>query len=56
MLPHVGPLEILLIILVILLLFGASRIPKLMRSLGRGIQEFKEGARGEGSEADDDDK
>ena len=55
MLPHLGPLEILLIILVILLLFGASRIPKLMRSLGRGVQEFKRGTRGEGAEKDEDD-
>lgn len=56
MLPHLGPLEILLIILVILLLFGASRIPKLMRSLGRGVQEFKRGTRGEDAEKDEDDE
>jgi sec-independent protein translocase protein TatA len=44
---RIGPLEIVLIVLVIVLLFGARRIPDLMRSLGSGIREFKKGARGE---------
>ncbi len=35
--------EILLIALVILLLFGAAKIPALMRSMGKGINEFKKG-------------
>ncbi len=35
--------EIVAIVVVVLLLFGAKRIPELMRSLGRGIQEFKKG-------------
>ena len=42
-----GTSEIILIVLVIILLFGASRIPQLMRSLGSGVREFKKGARGE---------
>ena len=54
--PNIGPLEIGLIVLVILLLFGASRIPKLMRSLGRCVQEFKRGTRGECAENDEDDE
>ena len=33
--------------LIILILFGAKRIPQLMRSLGSGMREFKKGARGE---------
>ena len=44
---RIGPLEIALIVLVIVLLFGARRIPELMRSMGSGIREFKKGARGE---------
>jgi sec-independent protein translocase protein TatA len=39
----VGWLEILLIIIVILLLFGAKRLPDVMRSLGIGVKEFKKG-------------
>lgn len=37
-----GPTEILLIFLVILLLFGAKRIPEIARGLGKGIREFKD--------------
>lgn len=36
-----GPMEIVLIILVVVLLFGAKKIPELMRGLGSGIKEFK---------------
>jgi sec-independent protein translocase protein TatA len=38
-----GPFEILLILFVILLLFGAKRLPDLARSLGRSLSEFKRG-------------
>ncbi|MCJ8165630.1 twin-arginine translocase TatA/TatE family subunit [Pontibacter sp. E15-1] len=37
-----GGTEILLILFVILLLFGAKRIPELAKGLGRGIREFKD--------------
>ena len=36
-----GPMEIALIILVVVLLFGAKKIPELARSLGRASQEYK---------------
>lgn len=38
-----GTPEIILILVVILLLFGAKRIPDLMKSLGKGVKSFKEG-------------
>lgn len=38
--------EILLITLVILLVFGAKRIPELMKSMGKGVKNFKEGLNG----------
>jgi sec-independent protein translocase protein TatA len=44
---RLGWLEIVLIVVILLLLFGAKRIPELMRSLGRGAREFKEGLRGD---------
>lgn len=39
--PNLRPVEILLIVLVILLLFGARRLPDLARSLGRSLKIFK---------------
>ena len=39
--PNLGPLEIILIIVVILLLFGAKKLPELAKGLGQGLKEFK---------------
>ena len=44
-----GGQEVLLIALVVLLLFGGTKIPELMRGLGKGVKSFKEGMK----EADD---
>mgnify|MGYP001291069561 CR=1 FL=1 len=38
-----GPVEILLILGVVLLVFGASRLPQMGLSLGKGLREFKRG-------------
>lgn len=55
MFRNIGLPEILLILVVLILLFGAKRIPDLARSLGRSISEFKKGrAEGKLSEPDDD--
>lgn len=40
-----GP-EIILILVVVLLMFGGKKIPEMMRGLGRGMKEFKEGKDG----------
>lgn len=37
--------ELLVILAVVLLLFGAKRIPEVMRSFGKGVSEFKKGIR-----------
>lgn len=37
-----GYTEIILIVLLIVLLFGAKKIPELMRGVGRGVKEFKD--------------
>ncbi len=39
----IGTPEIVLIVLAIVLLFGGRKIPELMRGIGKGIKEFKEG-------------
>ena len=46
-----GPLELIIIAVVVLLLFG-NRLPSVMRSLGRGIVEFKKGVQGIEDEVD----
>lgn len=43
LLGMIGPLQIVLIVLVVLLLFGGKKIPELMRGLGKGVREFKDG-------------
>ncbi len=48
-----GPLEIIVILVVVLLLFGAKRLPEIGRALGEGIREFKKSITGHG---DDDQK
>jgi sec-independent protein translocase protein TatA len=43
MFGQIGMQEILLILFILLLLFGAKRLPELGQSLGKGIREFKRG-------------
>ena len=47
-----GPAEWLIVLVIILILFGASRIPDIARSLGRSVSEFKKGMR-EGQDEDE---
>ena len=51
-----GGQEILIIAIVVLLLFGGRKIPKLMKGLGKGIKSFKEGMNGTDSETDKQEK
>lgn len=41
----IGTQEIIIIVVLVLLLFGGKKIPELMRGLGRGVKEFKDGQR-----------
>ncbi|WP_437922346.1 twin-arginine translocase TatA/TatE family subunit [Sphingobacterium sp. LRF_L2] len=41
----IGTQEIIVIVVLVLLLFGGKKIPELMRGLGRGVKEFKDGQR-----------
>jgi sec-independent protein translocase protein TatA len=51
--PNIGTGELLLILLVVLLVFGSTKLPKLARSMGQAQTEFKRGIR-EGHTAEDD--
>lgn len=41
--PNVGPTELIIVLVVVLLLFGSTRLPKLARSMGEASKEFKKG-------------
>ena len=45
----IGGQELIIIAIIILLLFGGRKIPELMRGLGKGVKEFKDGVSGEES-------
>ncbi len=47
----IGTPEIIIIVVIILLLFGGKKIPELMRGLGKGVKEFKDGV-GEDGKSD----
>ena len=48
--PNIGTGEIVLLLLLALLLFGAKRLPEIGRSLGKGMREFKESVTGKDDE------
>ena len=50
--PNIGPLEIVVILIIALIVFGPKRLPELGRSMGKGIREFKNSLT---SDKDDDD-
>lgn len=49
--PNIGPMEIAIVLIIALIVFGPKRLPELGRSLGKGIQEFKGTIGGEKTEA-----
>ena len=51
-LPQVGGAELIILLVIILLFFGANRIPSLARSLGEGIREFRKGTPGQHEEVE----
>jgi sec-independent protein translocase protein TatA len=53
LLGMIGPWQVVLIVLGILLMFGGKKIPELMRGLGKGMSEFKKGKE-EGDEKKED--
>jgi sec-independent protein translocase protein TatA len=50
---NLGATELIIILVIVMLVFGSSRLPKLARSLGQAQKEFKQGVE-EGHKADDD--
>jgi sec-independent protein translocase protein TatA len=48
----IGPWQIIIVVLVIILLFGGRKIPELMRGIGQGIKEFKKATKDENKEGE----
>ena len=44
--PGIGPLEIIIVLIIVLVIFGPKRLPGLGRSLGTGMREFKDSVTG----------
>jgi sec-independent protein translocase protein TatA len=53
--PNIGPMEIIVVLIIALVVFGPKRLPELGKSLGRGIQEFKGTISGEKADSDEQD-
>ena len=53
MLGNIGPLEIVVVLIIALIVFGPKRLPELGRSLGRGIREFRGSVSGDHDDEDE---
>jgi sec-independent protein translocase protein TatA len=45
--PNIGPLEIAVVLIIVLIIFGPKRLPELGQSMGRGIREFRNSISGD---------
>jgi len=53
--PSIGPLELVVLLVIVLLIFGPKRLPGLGRQLGSGMREFKDSITGKDKDDDDED-
>jgi sec-independent protein translocase protein TatA len=51
--PNIGPMEIMIVLIIALVVFGPKRLPELGKSVGKGIREFKGSVSGEHDDAED---
>ena len=51
--PNVGPLELVVVLIIALVIFGPKRLPELGRSMGKGIRELKSSISGEGDDEEE---
>jgi sec-independent protein translocase protein TatA len=51
--PNIGPLELAIVLIIALVIFGPKRLPDLGRSLGKGMREFKDSISGKDDDDDD---
>jgi sec-independent protein translocase protein TatA len=43
--PNLGPTELIIILVIVLIIFGSSRLPGLFRALGQGVREFRDASK-----------
>jgi sec-independent protein translocase protein TatA len=53
--PNIGPMELIIVLVVVLLIFGPKRLPGLGKQLGTGLREFKDSIGGKDRDDDDED-
>ncbi len=53
--PNIGPTELIIVLVIVLLIFGPKRLPGLGRQLGGGMREFKDSISGKSARDDEDD-
>jgi sec-independent protein translocase protein TatA len=53
--PNIGPTELIIVLVIVLLIFGPKRLPGLGKQLGTGMREFKDSITGRGGKDDDED-
>ena len=53
---RIGPWEIALVVIIILIVFGVGRLPQVGGAIGKGIRNFRKGQRGEDIEEDEEEK
>ena len=51
--PNIGPMEIMIVLVIALVVFGPKRLPELGKSVGKGIREFRGSVSGEHPEPDE---
>jgi sec-independent protein translocase protein TatA len=51
--PSIGPLELAIVLIIVLVIFGPKRLPGLGRQLGSGMREFKDSVTGKDKDDDD---
>jgi sec-independent protein translocase protein TatA len=53
--PNIGPTELIIVLVIVLLIFGPKRLPGLGKQLGTGMREFKDSISGKGGRDENDD-
>ncbi len=53
--PRIGPLEIVIVLVIILIIFGVGRLPEVGGGIGKGLREFRAGLKGKDSDEAEED-